>query len=171
MSGGPRGATRRDGRRRHRYRWPVIMIQRAVVVDPPVDRVYAYLSDFTNAVEWDAGTVSCTMLRGDGDVGTTYANTSKFMGLQTELTYELLELEPQRLIVLRGENGTVISTDHILVQAVEAGTEVLYTAEFEFKGLAKFAEPVLRIPLQKLGDDAEKSLTEALNGLRWPGDL
>lgn len=144
------------------------MIQRAVVADQPVERVYSYLSDFTNAVEWDAGTVTCTMLQGDGGVGTTYANTSRFMGLETELTYELLELELNRLIVLRGENRTVTSTDHILVQSVEHGTEVLYTAEFEFKGAAKIFEPVLRVPLERLGDNAEGSLVAALNRLGAP---
>jgi hypothetical protein len=143
----------------------VIMVQRAVVVQPPVQRVYTYLSDFTNAVEWDAGTVSCSMLQGDGSVGTTYANTSSFAGVQTELTYELLELQPDRLIVLRGENASVVSMDHILIQAVERGTEVLYTAEFEFKGPAKLLEVVLRFPLEKLADNAQKSLASALDAL------
>ncbi len=147
------------------YRGTVIVIQRSVIVAPPADRVYPYLVDFTNAVEWDAGTVSCSMLSGDGGVGTTYANTSKFMGLQTELTYELIEAEPDRLVVLRGENATVTSTDHILLQTVDAGTEVLYTAEFEFKGVARFLQPLLRFPLERLGDDAVTSLTRALTKL------
>jgi Polyketide cyclase / dehydrase and lipid transport len=141
------------------------MIQRAVVARAPVDRVFAYLSDFTTAVEWDAGTVSCTMLSGDGGVGSTYANTSKFMGLTTELTYELVELEQDRLVVLRGENSTVTTTDHMLIQPTGSGTEVLYTAEFEFKGVARFLEPVLRFALERLGDEAEKSLTRALAAL------
>jgi polyketide cyclase/dehydrase/lipid transport protein len=141
------------------------MVQRAVLVQPPVDRVYAFLADFTNAVDWDAGTVSCSMLQGDGGVGTTYANTSRFMGLETELTYEVLELEPDRLIVLRGENATVTSRDHMLIQPAEGRTEVLYTAEFEFKGAGKLLEPLLRIPLERLADNAEKSLASALNRL------
>jgi hypothetical protein len=143
----------------------VILVQRAVVVQPSVHRVYTYLSDFTNAVEWDAGTVRCSMLQGDGGAGTTYANTSKFMGLETELTYEVVELEPDRLIVLRGENRTVRSTDHILIQPVERGTEVLYTAEFEFKGMAKLLQVVLRAPLEKLADNAKVSLAAALSRL------
>jgi hypothetical protein len=138
------------------------MIQRAILASAPADRVYSYLVDFTNAVEWDAGTIECSMLSGDGGVGTTYANTSKFMGLQTELTYELVEAEPDSLVVLRGENSTVTTTDHILIQTVKAGTEVLYTAEFEFKGAARFLQPLLRFPLERLGNDAEKSLTRAL---------
>jgi hypothetical protein len=141
------------------------MVQRSVVVKPSVHHVYTYLSDFTNAVEWDAGTVRCSMLQGDGGVGSTYANTSKFMGLESELTYELLELEADRLIVLRGENSTVTSTDHILIQPVEQGTEVLYTAQFEFKGLAKLLEVVLRMPLERLADSAEVSLASALSRL------
>ncbi len=141
------------------------MIQRTVLVSPSVERVYTYLSDFTNAVEWDSGTVGCTKLSGDGSVGTTYSNTSKFMGLKTELTYETIELEDNHLVVLRGENATVLATDHMLIQSVDGGTEVLYTAEFEFKGPAKLLEPILRFPLEKLGDDAQKTLTQALASL------
>jgi hypothetical protein len=138
------------------------MIQRAVLASAPPDRVYAYLSDFTNAVEWDAGTVSCVLTTGDGSVGSTYANTSTFLGLSTELTYELLELEAPRLVVLRGENASVTATDHILIQSAGSGTEVLYTAEFEFKGVSRLAEPLLKFPLERLGDRADRSLTVAL---------
>jgi hypothetical protein len=148
--------------RHRRYRGAVITIQRAVIASAPAEVVFAYLSDFTNAVEWDAGTVSCVLLTGDGAVGSTYANTSKFMGMSTELTYELVERDAPRLVVLRGENATVISTDHILIQSADSGTEVLYTAQFEFKGLARFAEPLLRFPLERLGDSADRSLTRAL---------
>jgi hypothetical protein len=141
------------------------MVQRAVVVNPSVHSVYTYLADFTNAVEWDAGTVRCSILQGDGGVGTSYANTSRFMGLESELTYELLELQLDRLIVLRGENARVTSTDTILIQPVNEGTEVLYTAEFEFKGLAKLFEIALRIPLERLADNAQTSLASALSRL------
>jgi carbon monoxide dehydrogenase subunit G len=157
---------RRSAPARHRrYRGAVITIQRAVIASAPAEVVFAYLSDFTNAAEWDAGTVSCVLLTGDGAVGSTYANTSKFMGMSTELTYELVELEADRLIVLRGENRTVTSTDHILIQSVERGTEVLYTAEYEFKGVAKLLQVVLRAPLEKLADNAKVSLASALSRL------
>jgi hypothetical protein len=56
----------------------------------------------------------------------------------------------------------VTSTDHILIQPVERGTEVLYTAEFEFKGMAKLLQVVLRAPLEKLADNAKVSLASAL---------
>ena len=55
-------------------------------------RVFDYLSDFTHTNEWDPGTVETRRTSGDGGVGTTYANTSEFMGRRSELTYETVEL-------------------------------------------------------------------------------
>ena len=48
---------------------------------------------------------------GDGGVGTTYDNTSKFMGRETELTYEVVTHQPDRLFALRGENKSVVAHD------------------------------------------------------------
>ena len=42
---------------------------------------------------------------------------------------------------------------------------MLYTAEFEFLGLAKYLEPLLILPLKRVGDDAEDSLRLALQRL------
>ena len=55
-------------------------IERSVTVGQPVDRVFAYLSDFTNTTEWDPGTVRTERVAGDGGVGTRYHNVSKFLG-------------------------------------------------------------------------------------------
>ena len=41
-------------------------IERSVTVGQPVDRVFAYLSDFTNTTEWDPGTVRTERVAGDG---------------------------------------------------------------------------------------------------------
>ncbi len=143
----------------------MITIERTVTTDRSPHVVFAYLSDFTNAPQWDAGTVSCVLLSGQGDVGTSYLNTSRFMGRKTQLTYVVREFVPDARYVIQGKNKTVISTDTMTVSATNDGTEVVYQADFEFSGIAKFLEPLLRIPLKKLGDDAEKSLSKALRTL------
>lgn len=137
-------------------------IRRTVVAAKPTATVYAYLADFTNAVEWDANTVSCRRLRGEGGVGSTYENVSSFRGRQTTLVYETRELVPEERIVLRGENKTVTATDTMTFAPASEGTRVTYTAEFTFKGLAVLLTPFLRKPLEQLGDDAERSLAAAL---------
>ena len=86
-------------------------VQKAVVVDKPLNVVFGYLSDFTTTTEWDPGTVVTVKRDGDGGVGTTYLNTSRFLGRETQLTYVVRDLIPGQRIQLRGENKTVIAVD------------------------------------------------------------
>jgi hypothetical protein len=108
-------------------------LQKTVIVGKPRDAVFGYLSDFTTTTEWDPGTVLTVTQHGDGGVGTTYLNTSTFLGRQTQLTYVVREFVPGERIRLRGENKTVIAVDTMTFRSVDAGTEVTYTAEFTFK--------------------------------------
>ncbi len=55
-------------------------LHKIVVIDKPRDAVFAYLSDFTTTTEWDPGTVVTVNQHGDGGAGTTYLNTSTFVG-------------------------------------------------------------------------------------------
>ncbi|CAN5870111.1 SRPBCC family protein [soil metagenome] len=137
-------------------------IRRTVVAAKPVGTVFTYLADFAHAEEWDAGTVSCRQLSGDGGVGTTYENVSSFRGRKTTLVYEVRELVPDQRLVLRGENKTVTAVDTMTFHPAPEGTRVTYTAEFTFKGLAALLTPFLKGPLDKLGDEAEASMAAAL---------
>jgi len=140
----------------------VITVKRTVTVDKPGPLVFDYLSDFSNAVEWDSGTVACTRRSGDGGVGTTYANTSKFMGRKTDLTYVVEVCEAHHRLVFRGENQTVQSGDTMVITISGGGTQVEYTAEFEFNGAARFLQPLLKFALEKLANGSERTLREAL---------
>jgi carbon monoxide dehydrogenase subunit G len=137
-------------------------LQRSVETDASPAAVFAYLSDFTNTDEWDPGTVRTTLVSGDGGVGTTYDNTSKFMGRETELTYEVVEHQPDRLFALRGEIKSVVAHDTMEIVPNGSGTRVTYTADFEFKGIGRFVAPLLAPALKKLGDEAEKGLRDGL---------
>jgi hypothetical protein len=138
-------------------------LQRTVTAEVPLHRAFAYLTDFTTTTDWDPGTVSTVLLAGDGGVGTTYRNTSRFLGRTTELTYVVEELVPEERIRLRGENATVISVDTMAFRSTGSGTEVTYTADFTFKGVSRLLAPLLRPAFVKLGNEAEAGLREALS--------
>jgi uncharacterized protein YndB with AHSA1/START domain len=140
-------------------------LRRIIVTDKPLARVFDYLSDFTTTTEWDPGTVATVRQHGDGGVGTTYLNTSQFLGRKTELRYVVQELVPGERIRLRGENKTVTSVDTMTVRPAGTGTEVTYDAEFAFKGAARYLAPLLRPVLARLGDQAEAGLRQALSRL------
>jgi carbon monoxide dehydrogenase subunit G len=140
-------------------------LRKTVVVDKPLDAVFSYLSDFTTTTDWDPGTVSTVRRHGNGGVGTTYVNTSTFLGRTTQLTYVVEEVVDQQLIQLRGENKTVSAVDTLTFRPVASGTEVTYTAEFTLKGLSRIARPLLKPAFERLGNAAEAGMRKALNRL------
>ncbi|MGM0386406.1 MAG: SRPBCC family protein [Actinomycetota bacterium] len=140
------------------------ILERTVTTTAPPEKVFPYLADFTNAVEWDAGTVSCTRLSGDGGVGTRYRNVSKFAGREIELIYTVETLDEPTFVIV-GSNATTTSEDTIVVRPHGTGSEVTYTAKFTFSGVARILEPFLGPFLKKLGDELVPSMKTALDRL------
>lgn len=140
-----------------------VKISRTVETTAAPAAVFAYLSDFSNTTEWDPGTIETTRVSGDGGVGTVYKNISEFNGNRSELTYETVELVPEKRIALKGEGKAVHADDTMeLTPTAGGGTRVDYTADIRFKGVLKLAEPFLGKAFKKLGDEAEEGLTTAL---------
>ena len=157
----PAGHPGRD----HRKQKDTMKLLKTVVAGKPLDAVFGYLSDFTTTTDWDPGTVTTVRRHGNGGVGTTYLNTSTFLGRRTQLTYVVEELVDQQLIQLRGENKTVIAVDTLTFRPVASGTEVTYAAGFTFKGLSRIVAPLLKPAFERLGNKAEAGLRTALNRL------
>ena len=140
-------------------------VTRTFTVTPAPAVVVDYLKDFANAEEWDPGTEKCTPLDpGPVRVGSRWHNESKIAGISTELTYELVELTDDK-IVLVGKNDTATSTDTISVRPHETGSEVTYEAVIEMSGAAKLAAPLVKLVFEKLGNDTEDDMARVLNRL------
>jgi hypothetical protein len=144
----------------------VSTVSRTFSVDAPPEVVIPYLADFGNAEQWDPGTVRCARIDdGPVAVGASWHNTSKIAGITTELTYTLEQLTDER-IVLAGRNNTATSTETIVIARAAPGSSITYTNEVQFNGVARLAGPLAKIVFEKLGDDTEKQLVEALNALQ-----
>lgn len=137
-------------------------VERTVETPAAPAAVFAYLSDFTTTTEWDPGTVVTHRVSGDGGVGTVYHNVSEFRGRKTELQYTVASLNEPTLIELHGTNKTVDAVDRMEIAPHGSGTRVTYSADFTFKGLAKLATPFLGGAMEKLGDEAQEGMREAL---------
>lgn len=140
-------------------------IRKVVRTKKPLEKVFAYLSDFTTTTLWDPATVETLLIKGQGLVGTEYLNTSTFAGRQTQLTYVVREFVPNQRISLRGENKTVVAVDTITFRQLGEETEVTYAAEFAFKGTSRLIAPFLKLAFKRLGDGAETGMRRALENL------
>lgn len=139
-------------------------VERTFTVSRPVDDVFAYLADFTTTEEWDPGTRSTTRTSGDGGLGTTYANTSEFMGRTVELTYETVVHDAPTRVEFRGRNGRTTATDSLTLTALGADrTSVHYRADFAFPLLLRVVAPLVvgrRLPA--VADETVEQLRRCL---------
>ncbi len=142
----------------------MITIKRVVRVERPIELVSTVMEDFCTTNSWDPGTVLTERTSGDGSVGTTYRNVSKFAGRKIEMTYTVDQLRHGEMISIRGENKSVQSRDTMTFNQTCSGTEVVY--EFVFTGPARFIEPLIRPFVKKLGVDGERGIRDYLNSLR-----
>jgi carbon monoxide dehydrogenase subunit G len=127
------------------------------------DAAYRYLSDFTTAEEWDPGTQSCDRTSGDGGVGTTYRNVSRFLGREVEVTYTTAELAPPTRVHLRGTNDQFEGHDIFEITASGRGSQVRYTAEMSFSGVSRLAAPLVAAYLPILARKTVDQLRASLD--------
>lgn len=143
----------------------MVSVKRTFTVSKPIDQVVDYLTDFGNAEAWDPGTKTCTPTQpGRVKVGSVWRNVSVFRGKETELSYELLRRESDRL-VFEGNNKTVTSTDDLTFTTVPGGTSITYEATLAFHGLIKLVGWAAQGEFNKLGDQTEAQMTRVINAL------
>lgn len=137
---------------------------RSVTVDRPIEKVAAFLSDFTSTAEWDPHTESCRRLDdGPLGVGARFENVQRLAGHDSTLTYEVTEYEPGRRIVLEGGNDTVRTRDEMtFAESGDGATTVTYTVDVHLLGTAKLGELLLPAVLKKVADDGEDGMRECL---------
>lgn len=138
-------------------------VSRTFTTTATPDAAFRYLADFTNAEEWDPGTQTCERTSGDGGVGTTYRNVSKFLGRESEITYSTAELAPPTRVHLRGTNEAFEGHDLFVIRAVGRGSEITYRADMSFSGAAKLASPLVAAYLPILAKNTVARLRACLD--------
>ncbi|MCW2817018.1 MAG: Polyketide cyclase / dehydrase and lipid transport [Nocardioides sp.] len=139
--------------------------ERSVYTSQPIEKVWAFLSDFTTTEQWDPPTQSTERVEGDGGVGTVYRNVSKVMGRDKEITYTVVEHDAPHRLQLRGDAGRVQFLDTIELQPLPDEVRVHYTVQYTLKGPAKIATPLAKKGMDKVADDAASQMTKVLSQL------
>ena len=126
------------------------------------EELFRYFSDFTTTNEWDPNTVKTVRLTGEGGIGSTYSNTSKFNGKESSLVYEVIEFKPNTLVRLRGENKNITAVDTMSIVDHGETRTFTYEAKFRLKGLGNLISPFLSKAFKRLANDAEIGLRKVI---------
>src|SRR5947199_4614916 len=118
-------------------------IERSIVIDRPIDEVWAFVHDITKDRLWQTTLVESEQLtEGPFGLGTRVREVRQFLGLRVELAWEVTEYEPTRTSAIRGVSGPVPLHGRYLLEPADGGTRFTVSGELDAHGLFKLAEPV-----------------------------
>ena len=142
----------------------MIRLHETRTVSAPVAEAFDYAANFENIQDWDPGVVTSQRV-GDGPVavGSAFDLVTVFKGRESDMTYTITELDRPRRVVLKGEGKLLSAVDTMEFSETAGGTEIRYTADLTFKGIAKIGTLFVRDDLDQLGRDAVDGLKTALD--------
>ena len=141
----------------------MIRLQEAIEVPRPIDEVFAYASNFSNAAQWDPGVVASRKIsQGPVGVGTEFALRVRFGPRSIPMTYVVREYEPPKRVVLEGKGDSIRALDDIGFASTPGGTRITYTADISMLGAFSCTERWLKGPLDRVGKNAVQGLQAAL---------
>ena len=149
----------------------MVKAERTVVIDRPVEEVFAYVTDQTNTPNWQAGLMEVKRTTaGPIGVGTKHTFVRNFIGRRMEADNEYVAYELNRLVTFRTTSGPALVASY-LFDAVPDGTRLRSRVELQGAGLFGLLEPVIGAGLRremKAALPALKALLESRSATTSP---
>jgi carbon monoxide dehydrogenase subunit G len=128
----------------------MIHIEERIIINRPIEEVFAYVSDFRTALQWQSGVVDLRLTpEGPIGVGTRVTVVRVFLGRQVEGTVELFEYEPPTKQTFKSISGPVDNTVSRRFEPTAEGTTFIQAMDFQAGGLFALAEPLVARSLRR----------------------
>lgn len=83
-----------------------IDIKQKVSIDLPVEKVFAYICDLENLTHWSSTVTDVkNYLPGEVNVGSTMQATVRILGMWLEITFEIIECDPNHYLTIKSIAG------------------------------------------------------------------
>ena len=129
----------------------MIKIERSVVINRPVEEVFAFVGDFNNEPKFVPALVRTELIsKGPIGVGTRYREVNRLvLGLKTASEYEIIAYEPNRKVEFKSNAGPAQFKGGYYLEAVAGGTKVTLAAEAVMVGPFRLVEPMIAPSIPK----------------------
>jgi uncharacterized protein YndB with AHSA1/START domain len=108
----------------------LIREEQSIVISCPVDAVFAFVADQTNAPRWQQGLLEVQRITpGPPGLGSKHTLVRKFMGQRVEASNEYIEYVPNSRIAFKGTTGTGDFTAWYLTEPAGGGTRLTAIVE------------------------------------------
>jgi uncharacterized protein YndB with AHSA1/START domain len=142
----------------------------SATIHRPIEEVFAYVTNTGNDPAWHTDILEAHK-ETDGPIGIGTVWTSRFkpsMGI-SEGEMEVVEFEPNRKEVMRGEIGPMRPTLTYLFEPADEGTRFTRRIQIKVSGVMKVMAPVMSIMTRKSNRDFLANLKRVLEQQRPPG--
>ena len=126
-----------------------------IVVNRPVEEVFAYLTDVANWSRWNEAVGNVVQTPpGPMGLGTTLRGASEVMGRTMEWSGEIVDYEPNKKVVQKMRVGPAEIQASWIFEPVEGGTRLTMRSEIDTSGLFKVAGPLMdRVVKQQMEEN------------------
>jgi uncharacterized membrane protein len=115
--------------------------EHSVIVQRPIEEVFAFLADAENDPRWRSAVLDIARVEGDG-VGARYKQGVKGpMGRRIAADFEITAFAPPRTIGFRGTAGPVRPEGRYELEPADGGTRVRFSLAFEPRGVKRLMAP------------------------------
>ena len=122
----------------------MIKVEHSVVIDRPVEEVFAFVAAMENEPQWQSGVDEVhSTSEGPMGVGSTWFEVMRILGRRIETHYVVTEYEPNRKLSMKSTSGPVSMEGSMTFESAGGGTRMDITGQGDAKGFFKLAEPVL----------------------------
>ena len=119
-------------------------IEISLVINRPVEEVFAFVSNAENLPRWRATTLEVTKTSpGPVGVGSAFKGRFSFLGRQFDGNFEITAHEPNRIYAGKILAGPFPLETRYTLEPIDSGTKLIFVAVGEPGGFFKLAEPLV----------------------------
>jgi uncharacterized membrane protein len=138
-------------------------VESSITLHRPVDQVFGFVTDFSKAVQWQAGIVEARVTsNGPVGVGTTYTWVQQIVGQKVDTRGEITAWEPPNRYEWKSVSGPFPLSGGVTFKAEGDSTVVTQYADAEPGGFFKLAEGLLVRQVEGQLAQSLKTLKELL---------
>jgi uncharacterized membrane protein len=141
----------------------MIKNEKSIIIDRPIEEVFAYVGDLRNGMQWQSNLLDVRRTtEGPLGVGTQYTAVRKLMGRKMQDTVEFVAYVPNTTLTFRSTSSSMpMETSHRFESTAE-GTRLTIVIEMHPGGFMGLAEPLLAANLRRWMEDNLGALKDLL---------
>jgi uncharacterized protein YndB with AHSA1/START domain len=134
-------------------------------INAPIEKVFAYVTDFRKNAEWQDGVIESTQSPdGPTQMGTKFKTVRTFLGQKLEASGEVTEFEANKKFAFKSTSGPIQFSMVQTFESIPGGTKLSMLVEMEAGGFFKLAEGAMAGNMKKTFEEQAGKLKALLEG-------